>query len=466
LTHLPQRTWPEGPVAVLGLGFGDEGKGAVVDAVARRRGAALVVRFNGGPQAAHHVVAPDGAVHCFAQFGAGTLAGARTFLSRFMLVEPRALAREADALARLGVAAPLRRVTVDRRCPVVTPFHRLIGRAEELSRGTARHGSCGMGVGAAWRDANNPEVPTIRFAALTGDRSALRRQLRQIQLIKLDRAEQLADARPDAPLAPLLAELARRDLVDATVDAWTAIAAELDADEGDAFHHVLKDSPGRVVFEGAHGALLDAELGFFPYCTPSRVAFAPAERLAAEVPGGLEPLRLGVLRAHATRHGPGPFVSEHPELVARLPEPHNPTGEWQGPMRVGWFDAVAGRLGLAIAGRVDGLVVTHLDRFAGWEQISACDAWLPAGAETPISQVAPLSGSLAERTSFSTWVAACRPVLQQLPGWAHAEAPQAAEFVAWIAARVAAPVVAWAAGPRSPDQRWTFSSADGPARPT
>ncbi|MFY0535554.1 adenylosuccinate synthetase [Nannocystis pusilla] len=109
--------------------------------------------------------------------------------------------------------------------------------------------------------------------------------------------------------------------------------------------------------------------------------------------------RLGVLRAHGTRHGPGPFVAEDPALD--LPEPHNLPGPWQGPMRVGWFDLVAARLGLTIAGRVDGLVVTHLDRLAGRRQISVCDAWtLQNGAV--VRDFAPVEGSLEARAEAST----------------------------------------------------------------
>lgn len=451
---------------MLGLGFGDEGKGAVVDALARLRGAELVVRYNGGPQAAHHVVTPDGHAHCFAQIGAGALAGARTFLGRFMLVEPLALAREAEALARLVPGDPLAGVTIDRRCAVVTPFHRLLGRIEELSRGTARHGSCGLGVGPAWRDATSPHALSLRVAALTGDPAPLRRTLRQIQLLKLDRAEQLADAAPNAAeLAPLLRALADRNLVESTASAYAAIVRRLRTDEGECLHAVLKDSPGAVLLEGAQGALLDADLGFFPHVTPSRVTFAQAEALIAECPHSPPPLRVGVLRAYATRHGAGPFVSEAPGLHIRLPEPHNPDGPWQGPMRVGWFDLVAARYGLAVAGGVDGLVVTHLDRLAGWEQISACEAWLPQGATTPITRLEPHAGPLDERTAFTAWVAACRPALRHFPGWRTATAPQAADYLRWISHELAVTIFATAHGPRALDQRWQSALAGESAPP-
>lgn len=442
-----------GPVAVIGLGFGDEGKGAVVDALVRRRRAALVVRYNGGPQAAHHVVTPDGHVHCFAQFGAGALAGARTFLSRFMLVEPRGLALEADALVAAGLADPLAGLVIDRRCALVTPFHRLLGRIEELSRGTARHGSCGLGVGPAWRDAHNPHAPCLRFGALAGDRAGVRRVLRQIQLAKLDRAEQLLDAAPQAAaaIAPLLAELARPDLADDIRDAYAAIAARIHADEGEALHAALRERPGGVVFEGAHGALLDADRGFFPFVTPSAVTLSQAGALVAESPGAPPLLRLGVLRAYGTRHGPGPFVAEDPALD--LPEAHNRAGPWQGPMRTGWFDSVAARHGLAIAGPIDGLVVTHLDRLAGRPVVPVCETWHLPGDLAPVREVAPCAGTLDERTAFTRRLAAGRPGWRHLPGWTAANTRECGEYLKWIAAEIVVPIAATAWGPRATDQQ-------------
>jgi len=89
---------------VVGLGYGDEGKGTIVDYLTHRFGASLIVRFNGGPQAAHHVVLPDGTWHCFAQFGSGTFVPeVQTLLSRLMIVDPESLMREAQTLRGKGV---------------------------------------------------------------------------------------------------------------------------------------------------------------------------------------------------------------------------------------------------------------------------------------------------------------------------------------------------------------------------
>ena len=99
---------------LAGLGFGDEGKGTCTDWLVREHKSQLVVRYNGGSQAAHNVVDGD-KHHTFAQFGSGTLAGAKTYLSRFMLVEPLSLMREASALRDLGMWEPLSMMYVDRK---------------------------------------------------------------------------------------------------------------------------------------------------------------------------------------------------------------------------------------------------------------------------------------------------------------------------------------------------------------
>src|SRR5690606_29247276 len=109
---------------VVDLGFGDAGKGTIVDYLCRRERATLVVRTNGGAQAGHNVVTADGRHHTFSQLGAGTFVpGVRTHLSRFVVVHPTALAIEAQRLEARGVLDPLARVTVAGDAYVTTPFH-------------------------------------------------------------------------------------------------------------------------------------------------------------------------------------------------------------------------------------------------------------------------------------------------------------------------------------------------------
>ena len=145
-------------VAVVGLQAGDEGKGSVVDALVRRHcsGAGpagqqhqpLVVRFNGGPQSAHHVVAADGRVHAFSSLGSGTLAGAGTLIGRHVLVAPERLEREERALAAGFPELPSPLVAIDGRCQLVTPWHAALSKLRSLL-GLLADADASSGQGAA-----------------------------------------------------------------------------------------------------------------------------------------------------------------------------------------------------------------------------------------------------------------------------------------------------------------------------
>jgi adenylosuccinate synthase len=134
-------------VIVQGLGIGDEGKGATVDFLTRELSAELVVRYCGGSQAGHNVVLPDDRRHVFSQFGAGTLAGAATYLGPLMIIHPTAMLREADHLRQLTGRDPFAQLLVHPHALVSTAYHQQLNRLRELSRGANRHGSCGQGIG-------------------------------------------------------------------------------------------------------------------------------------------------------------------------------------------------------------------------------------------------------------------------------------------------------------------------------
>jgi adenylosuccinate synthase len=418
---------------VAGLGFGDEGKGSVVDWLVRRHRATLVVRYNGGPQAAHHVVRPGGLVHCFAQLGAGSLVpGVRTFLSRYMLVDPLALHAEGSALGRISLEEVWSRLFIDPRCIVVTPFHRLLNQMREVARGDARHGSCGRGVAEAQLDSERGGLPVVRMGDLR-DPARLYTTLRLLWQVKVDQAEQLVEQcfaqQEDRPLGgarlrALLEDLRQPHRVEALCDSFVALVR----DRGITL--TAEPPPARsVVFEGAQGVLLDREHGFFPFVTPSRTTFANALLLLDDWVPRAERIRVGVLRAYATRHGAGPLPTEDRELAARLPDAHNGMDLWQGDFRVGWFDAVLGRHALRSAGGVDALVLTCLDRLAGLGPLRLADAYAEAQEGAPeLSEVSWPGVTLwreiprvrpehAARMALSARLSELRPRYKRLAGW-------------------------------------------------
>src|SRR3954469_18473147 len=174
------------------LGFGDAGKGSIVDFLTRQHTAHTVVRYNGGAQAAHRVVTagPNSREHVFAQFGSGTLAGAATHLSRFMLLDPLAMVAEEQHLQALGVPDAFDRTTIDERALVITPFQRAANRLKELARGAGRHGSCGMGIGETMIDYLE-HGQRVLFAGDLRSPDLLRSKLRFLHEINLAKIQAL-----------------------------------------------------------------------------------------------------------------------------------------------------------------------------------------------------------------------------------------------------------------------------------
>jgi len=396
---------------VVDLGFGDQGKGTTVDFLVRDRRAHTVVRFCGGPQAAHNVVTDDGRHHTFAQLGAGTLVpGVWSVIADTMAFDPWALGVEVDRLrVNAGVHDALERLLVAEGALVVTPFHRAVNRLRERARGAARHGSCGVGFGEAVDDARSGR-PTLRARDLA-DAPRTIATLAAIQAEKRPLAA-LAEA---APADDVEAASAREALLDERLPAFASellegmrrrvaiasaerVAARLAA-------------PGVVVCEGAHGVLLDEDHGFHPHTTWSSCTDRDARRLLAAV-GHAGPIHtLGVVRAYATRHGPGPFPSEWPRDDARaraLAEPHNDDGPWQGRFRVGAFDAVLTRYARDRCGPIDGLAVTCLDRLdALGAAPSLVDAYDIDGAR--VTALTAPSG-LAAQADMTARLARARPL--------------------------------------------------------
>lgn len=357
---------------IADLGFGDAGKGSVVDYLVRTNGAHTVVRYNGGAQAAHNVITPDGRHHTFAQFGSGSFnPGAQTLLSRFMLIHPPAMLAEERHLQSVGITDAFERTMVEREALIISPYQQAANRLKEIQRGHGRHGSCGLGIGetkADWLD--DPA------GALTaGDLTDLARTRRKLETI---RARKLAQLRPVmAELATMpaarqeLAVLTDPNLSEATAELFQYWQERIQlVDRPQTAQVLMKD--GAVIFEGAQGVLLDEWWGFYPYNSWSNLTYENADALLAEAGYDGDVQRLGLTRIYSTRHGAGPMPTEDPEWIRRLPESHNLVNDWQQDFRCGPLDLPVLRYALQVLGKVDGLAITHLDRLSDLPEPHIC----------------------------------------------------------------------------------------------
>jgi adenylosuccinate synthase len=362
-------------ILVADLGYGDAGKGSVVDYLVRKTGAHTVVRYNGGAQAAHNVITPGGLHHTFAQFGSGTfIPGTRTHLSRFMMVHPLSMLAEERHLQSLGVHDAFSRLSIERHALVTTPFHQSINRLKELRRGGARHGSCGLGIGETMSDwlAHGDRV---LFARDLLDRERLEKKLEFIRDAKLAEMEKLLQDLPhDGAVLEELIPFSDPGFIQATADMYEYFASRVHIVDETFLGDILRQG-GTTIFEGAQGILLDEWYGFFPYNTWSTVTYKNADTLLAENNFSGSSLRLGLVRAYATRHGAGPFVTEDPSLSVQLRDLHNTDNAWQHEFRIGYLDLVALRYALSVTGPIDGLAITSLDRMEGLPEWKVCDRY-------------------------------------------------------------------------------------------
>lgn len=417
---------------IVDLGFGDAGKGLLTDYFVRRTGAQVVVRYNGGAQAGHNVVTPDGRHHTFSQFGSGSFVpGVRTFLSRDVVVHPTALLREEVHLRAAGVTDALERLRISADAVVITPYHQALNRLREIARGPARHGSCGAGVGEAVAHDRMRAGEAIRVCELAGG-AALRRKLQRIR----DYAWGEVGALDAGVRSSIEAELFERpEVQEEWMDRVRGVAT-LAADD-DAWVPDAGDDAATVVFEGAQGLLLDEWHGFHPHTTWSTCTSAHALRLLAEQTPGAEVRTIGVLRAYAIRHGAGPLPTE--AELRDTPQEHNAFNAWQGIVRRGWFDGVLAHYAVDADGAIDTVAITHLDwlpRIARWTYCRRYDPDVPL-RPSPVH-------SLQQQELVTSRLRSVRPLL------AHCEADEDT-VLSTIEDLVGKPVTIGSRGPSAAD---------------
>ncbi|MGH7907787.1 MAG: adenylosuccinate synthase [Candidatus Binataceae bacterium] len=375
-------------VAVIGTQWGDEGKGKIVDLLAAD--ADVVVRFQGGNNAAHTLVV-DGQKFILRLVPAGALhPGKFCVIGHGTVVDPFALLEEIDRLKSASHLADDSRLKLSYDAHLVMPYHRAIDRAREARLGENKVGTTGFGIGPAYED--KMSRTGLRFGDLlnfTSFKARLERNLEDKNLY----LKAVLKAKPIDGKA-LIEQIAkaRRRLLPYLCDTASFIAESLAAGR-------------RILFEGAHGTMLDIDYGTYPFVTSSNCVASAVFSGGGLAPGRLDAV-LGIGKAYATRVGGGPFPSEiKTRLGDRLREEGNEFGSATGrPRRIGWFDAVLARYAARLSG-IWGLALTKLDVLTGIDPIKICCAY---DAGTSRYDEMPASRRLLERA---------RPIYEEMPGW-------------------------------------------------
>ena len=365
---------------MVGLQWGDEGKGKLVDVLAREHDA--VVRYNGGANAGHSVVV-GGERYALHLIPSGILApGVLAIIGNGVVVDPQRLIEEIETLEARGVDTS--GLVISDRAHVVMPYHKaedelreelLARRAEGAEQGpkaaVREIGTTKRGIGPAYA-----EKVTRSNAVRMGD-------LLRPEILR-DRLE-LACAVKNGLFGAMSPGTAARFEVDEIAGVMLAAGQTLRDRIRDTtwlLHDLLRDGK-RLLFEGANATMLDVDHGTFPYVTSSNssaLGIGPGTGVPPQVVDRL----IGVVKAYATRVGGGPMPTELDGPTAdRIRERGREYGTTTGrPRRVGWLDLVAVRYAAMVSG-VTELCVTLFDVLSGFDELRACTGYrLPDGSVT------------------------------------------------------------------------------------
>ncbi len=376
-------------VVVIGSQWGDEGKGKVVDLLTER--ASAVARFQGGHNAGHTLVI-GGEKTILSLIPSGILReGVQCLIGNGVVLSLEALFRESQTLLDRGVPV-FDRLRISPSCPLILPSHVALDKAREQARGVNAIGTTGRGIGPAYEDKVSRRAVRLadlfqrdRFAAKLGEvldfhNFVLQRYFNQAPIdFQQTLDQQLSYAERVRPLI---------------VDVTGVLAG-------------LRAAGANVMFEGAQGALLDIDVGTYPFVTSSNTTAGGAATGTGVGPRYVDHV-LGIVKAYTTRVGAGPFPTElFDEQGEHLSRVGHEFGSVTGRRRrCGWFDAVALRRAV-VNSSVSGLCITKLDVLDGLESLRLCVGYRVGGqvhTEPPV---------------FADAYSEVEPVYEEMPGWSE-----------------------------------------------
>lgn len=328
--------------SVIDLGFGDAGKGTIVDYLSYKYNPDLVVKSNGGAQCGHNVVLANGSHYCFSQLSSGSFHGIPTYLSDCFLVNPYLLIREIEDFSKYYGNVD---VYVDKSAIITTSFHVLANQYIE-SRRSNRHGSCGKGIGETMNDYLNNNIAV--FVEDIFDRKVLRNKLYKLNDIYYEKVNH----------NDWLGKYEIEEILDYYCDVFPVYVTITDNER----MRKMKRRFNTIIYEAGQGVLLDELYGFYPHNSWSNTTFENSKEIDNNIFESDEFFKIGVTRPYLTRHGKGPFPTESSKLSERVSELHNQRGEWQGEFRFGFPDFVLfNYVAKVLKYDIDYIALTHCD---------------------------------------------------------------------------------------------------------
>ncbi|MDD5311660.1 MAG: adenylosuccinate synthase [Dehalococcoidia bacterium] len=373
-------------VAIIGAQWGDEGKGKIVDVLAEKADA--VIRFSGGDNAGHTVINPRGEFKLHIVPSGIFYPRTACIIGNGLVINPKVLIEELDSLKARGV--DVGNLHISDRAHLIMPWHLLLDGLEEEKRGHSALGTTKKGIGPAFAD------KTARIGIRTCDLikfENFKSRLSEILEIKNEILEKVYNLKP-------------LDF-DSILKEYDGYATRLIPHIKDttAMVNDLLEKGGKVVLEGAQGAMLDPDFGSYPFVTSSSPLAA-----GACIGSGISPRKIdrvvGIFKAYTTRVGGGPMPTELTDAVGEYIRQHaHEYGATTGrARRCGWFDAVVGRYTTQLNGFTSA-ILTRLDVLDEMDTVKICIAYKE---NSSVIDRFPADVNSLDR---------CEPVYEELPGW-------------------------------------------------
>ncbi|MDO5106349.1 adenylosuccinate synthase [Capnocytophaga sp.] len=410
---------------LLGLQWGDEGKGKIVDVLTQKYD--IIARFQGGPNAGH-TLEFNGIKHVLHTIPSGIFhPKAVNIIGNGVVIDPIILKKEMDALAPFNINLK-ERLLVSRKAHLILPTHRLLDAASETAKGKAKIGSTLKGIGPTYMD------KTGRNGLRVGD----------IEMTDFkERYRSLAD-KHEAMIGFYGVDI-QYDLSELEKDFFEAIESlrSLTFIDSEEYLHQAQKSGKKILAEGAQGSLLDVDFGTYPFVTSSNTTAAGACTGLGIAPNHIKEV-FGIFKAYTTRVGSGPFPTElfdaDGETMGRVGREFGATTGRK--RRCGWLDLVALKYAVRING-VTQLMMMKADVLSGFDTLKICTAYTYKGKE-----VAHLPYNIeAENVS---------PVYIEMKGWAKdltqiteaSELPQELnDYIAFLEKELEVPISIVSVGP-------------------
>lgn len=380
---------------LCGMQAGDEGKGSFIDYLSHKKDIDCVIRYNGGSQASHTVVTPDGVLHKFSQLGSGMfLEKCHTYITENMVINLDNLMIELEVFSEkthIPISDLIKRIHIHEECFVVTPYHKLINKLRELSKGNQRRGTIGTGVSEVMYLAKyNPFLALKVKDIFSYDSSdslirCLYELQKYVQNFYTSNKDEIKKNAPTCLRNSLDLEL--EFLLEQTSFLKIArifIKNFKNAPESRNFRSCIYSSQEQTyrkfcssaIFEGAQGLLIDDIYGIKPNTTYLDTTINFALKISVDQDNIT---KIGIAKAFSSRHGLGLFLTEDVQMNQKISDNNQEESFWNGKIRFGWFDTVLVKYAQMI-NKVDTLFLSSLDKLDSFEKIKICIAYIYTGA--------------------------------------------------------------------------------------